>query len=191
MTECGEPTAGRLFVVWLVAVLVLPPPEVRATGLPKLWPSTANCTEPVGAGEVEVLVTVAVKLTGVPKTAGFCDDVTEVEVLAELTTWLGLSDPWLVLKLPSLFEYCAVTVCPDKLAGKVAVAWLIAVLLVGLAPVSGTGVPKGDPSTTNCTEPVGCAVEPAELSVTVAVKVTDWPKIEGFEEETTAVVVLA
>jgi hypothetical protein len=38
---------------------------------------------------------------------------------------------------------------------------------------------------------VGWAVEPAELSITVAVKVTDCPNTEGFADEVTAVVVLA
>jgi hypothetical protein len=61
----------------------------------------------------------------------------------------------------------------------VAVAWLVAELLLLLAPVRVTGEPKLTPSTTNCTAPVGAAVEPAELSVTVAVKVTDWPKTDG------------
>jgi hypothetical protein len=73
----------------------------------------------------------------------------------------------------------------------VAVAWLVAVLVVLVAPVSGTGEPKGTLSTTNCTEPVGCAVEPAELSVTVAVKVTDCPETDGLDDESTPVDVLA
>jgi hypothetical protein len=39
----------------------------------------------------------------------------------------------------------------------------------------------------NCTVPVGV---PA-LLVTVAVNVTDWPKVEGLTEDVTAVVVVA
>jgi hypothetical protein len=54
-----------------------------------------------------------------------------------------------------------------------AVGSLVAVLLVLFAPERATGEPKLLPSTTNCTEPVGAPVEPAEVLLTVAVKVTD------------------
>ena len=40
------------------------------------------------------------------------------------------------------------------------------------------------------TVPVGVP-EPGVLAVTVAVKVTDWPDLEGLSEETTIVVVSA
>ena len=40
------------------------------------------------------------------------------------------------------------------------------------------------------TVPVGVP-EPGALALTVAVKVTDWPKTEGLDEEATAVVVLS
>jgi hypothetical protein len=73
----------------------------------------------------------------------------------------------------------------------VVVAALVAVLLLLLAPVRVTGEPKFTPSTTNCTAPVGWAVEPAEVSTTVAVKVTDSPNTDGFADETTAVLVVA
>jgi hypothetical protein len=42
----------------------------------------------------------------------------------------------------------------------------------------------------NVTVPVGVP-EPGEVTVTIAVKVTDWPKTDGFTEELTAVVVAA
>jgi hypothetical protein len=74
---------------------------------------------------------------------------------------------------------------------RVAVAWLVAELLFGLTPVRATGEPKFTPSTTNCTAPVGATVEPPELSVTVAVKVTDWPKVDGFSDDCTVVIVAA
>ena len=45
-------------------------------------------------------------------------------------------------------------------------------------------------STANWTEPVGVPV-PGATAATVAVKLTDWPKVEGFCDEATAVVVLA
>jgi hypothetical protein len=62
---------------------------------------------------------------------------------------------------------------------------------VAVGPVSATGEPKGAPSTTNCTAPVGVAVDPAEVSETVAVKVTACPETDGFDDEATAVVVSA
>ena len=85
----------------------------------------------------------------------------------------------------------AVTECGDPDTDNVAVAALVAVLVVLEAPAKGTGEPKLTPSTTNWTEPVGCAMEPAELSVTVAVKVTGTPKTAGLEDELTVVVVEA
>src|SRR5262245_22563265 len=62
-----------------VAELVATPPA-RAIGLPKLLPSTLNCTLPLGVPPVPV--TVAVNVTGWPKTEGFAEELTEV---AELT----------------------------------------------------------------------------------------------------------
>jgi hypothetical protein len=38
-------------------------PATSATGEPKFDPSTTNCTEPVGVGDVCVLLTVAVNVT--------------------------------------------------------------------------------------------------------------------------------
>ena len=57
--------------------------------------------------------------------------------------------------------------------------------LVATPPTSVTAVPKLDPSTRNCTVPVGVPLD----EVTVAVKVIDWPKAEGFAEEASAVAV--
>ena len=55
--------------------------------------------------------------------------------------------------------------------------------------VTLTGEPKFVPSTANCTvPPLSNVPEPA---TTAAVKVTAWPKAEGFAEELTVVVVLA
>jgi hypothetical protein len=55
-----------------------------------------------------------------------------------------------------------------------------------LPPVeSGTGEPKLDPSTRNWTEPVGGVLPDA--GVTSAVKLTNPPYVDGFEEELTEV----
>src|SRR5258707_1310176 len=55
------------------------------------------------------------------------------------------------------------------------------------------GVPIGVPLSKKVTVPVGeaAAVLPGALTVTVAVKVTVWPKTEGLEEAVTTVVVSA
>ena len=53
-----------------------------------------------------------------------------------------------------------------------------------------TGAPKFEPLIWNCTEPVGMPA-PASCGATEAVKVTESPKLEGFLEEETVVVVAA
>ena len=53
-----------------------------------------------------------------------------------------------------------------------------------------TGLPKLEPSMTNWTVPVRVPA-PGETGLTVAVKVTDWPKTMGLVDEVTVVVVLA
>ena len=74
--------------------------------------------------------------------------------------------------------------CGEPLTVSVVVA-----ALVTLPLESATAEPKFVPSTTNCTVPVGVPVLPLELSATVAVKVTDWPKVDGLTEDVTVVVV--
>ena len=51
-------------------------------------------------------------------------------------------------------------------------------------------VPIGVAPSLNVTVPVGVPV-PGAVAITVAVKVTDWPKTEGLTEEITTAVVLA
>ena len=54
---------------------------------------------------------------------------------------------------------------------------------VAIPPDNATGEPTFVPSTANCTVPV------AVFGDIVAVKVTDWPDVDGFCEEDTDVVV--
>jgi hypothetical protein len=131
----------------------------------------------------EVLATVAVNVTDCPRIDGFNEEVTVVEVGAGLTVWLRV--PELPLKLPSVFVYTALMVCGEPLTLKVAVAPLVPVTAAP-DPDSGTAAPNATPSTENWTEPVGVAVSP-EVLATVAVNVTDCPKIDGFTEEVTVV----
>ena len=58
----------RLGVAGLVAL-----PDERATGAPRLVPSTVNWTLPEGA--LPVLVTLALKVTAWPTTDGLADDL--------------------------------------------------------------------------------------------------------------------
>ena len=104
-----------------------------------------------------------------------------------MTIWFSV--PELPLKAPSVFVYTALMVCGEPLTFRAAVALLEAIATVP-DPESGTAEPNDIPSTENCTVPVGVAVVPPVL-VTVAVKVTDCPKIDGFTEEVTVVVVVA
>jgi hypothetical protein len=52
-------------------------------------------------------------------------------------------------------------------------------------------VPMVVPLSLNVTVPVGVPVLPVELSATVALNVTDAPELDGLDEETSVVVVVA
>src|SRR5438067_1534101 len=64
------------------------------------------------------------------------------------------------------------------------------VLTVATPPLRDTGEPKLDPSTMNCTEPVGVP-RPVSGVAMVAVKVTGWFKSDGLAEAVRVVVVKA
>jgi hypothetical protein len=108
------------------------------------------------------------------------EELTAVKVGAGLTIWPTV--PELPLKLPSAFEYTALTVCGEPLTARVAIAPLLTEALAP-EPDSCTAAPKGTPSIENWTEPVGVAAP--VVSVTVAVNVTDCPKVDGLAEEVT------
>ena len=57
------------------------------------------------------------------------------------------------------------------------------VLSVALPPLNATGAPRFATPSLNCTVPVGL------LPVTVAVKVTDCPTVDGLSEDSATVVV--
>src|SRR5258705_454250 len=141
--------------------------------------------EPVGVAVLipvpAVLATVTVKVTDCPTIEGLAEEVTVVEVGAGLTVWFRF--PELPLKFLSVFVYTALMICGEPLTLSVAVALLVAIAAVP-DPDSGTAAPNGTPSTENWTEPVGVAVVVPAL-VTVAVKVIDCPKIDGFTGEVT------
>src|ERR1019366_1606602 len=126
--------------------------------------------------------TVAVNLTDCPKTEGFTDEATVVEVGAGLTAWLRV--PELPLKPPSVFVYTALMVCGEPLTVRGAVAPLVAVA-VAPDPDSVTA-PNGTPSMERWPERVGVAVAPEVLSAG-GVKVRACDETDGFSEEVTVV----
>ena len=66
------------------------------------------------------------------------------------------------------------------------------VLIEKLAdPALREAVPSVVVPSLKVTEPVGVPLLPAEVSLTVAVNVTDWPDTEGFTLEATVVEVVA
>ena len=68
-----------------MAPLVALPPEI-VTGDPKLVPSIANCTVPLGVPVPgAVALTAAVNVTDWPNTEGLLEELTDVVVLARLT----------------------------------------------------------------------------------------------------------
>src|SRR6516225_5846687 len=69
---------------------------LNGTGPPRFWPSTENCTVPVGVPVAGAFgETLAVKSTAVPKADGLCDEVTAVVVSAvvEVPVAAMLSSP--------------------------------------------------------------------------------------------------
>ena len=100
MTFC-VPLAGTplyVAVIWsaprgrVVNVSLAFPPE-SVTEPSMVWPCV-NVTVPV-AVTPDAVVTLAVSVTDWPNTDGFLDEVREVALVTEFTTWL--SDPTLVL----------------------------------------------------------------------------------------------
>jgi len=84
---CGEPLTLRVEIAPLVAVAAAPDPDT-ATGAPEAAPSIKNWTEPVGVAGPDVLTTVAVNVTDCPKIDGLTEEVTVVEVVAQV----GIAD---------------------------------------------------------------------------------------------------
>jgi hypothetical protein len=137
-----------------------------------------NVTVPVGLPEPGgTALTAAVKVTTWPNTEGLTEDARAVLLPAWFTVWLSVL---LVLpeKLPSP-PYTALIKCvaapkPDV----VRLAWSLAFN----KPVPSVAAPS-----LNVTVPV--SVEGTAL--TVAVKVTDCPNMDGFRDEATVVELLA
>jgi hypothetical protein len=97
------------------------------------------------------------------------------------TVWVKSADV-LVRKFPSPLYSAVITCGPTD---KKAIAPLVA-----LPPLKLTDKPKSDPSSLNCTVPLGVP-DPGALALTVAVNVMLCPNTDGFEREFTDVVVLS
>jgi len=120
--------------------------------------------------------TAAVNMTGWLNTEGFADELTVVEVEALFTTCAAA--------FPLLFAH---PVAPVKAAVMVWLATLNAVVLNDACPDPSTGT--FDARTVAPSEKVTVPTGTPAPEVVVEVKVTDWPKIEGFGEELAVVVV--
>jgi hypothetical protein len=141
---------------------------------PSVTVPSLNVTPPVGVPAVEVTLTVNV--TDCPYVDGFSDEIiAEVVVAALFTVCVRIGDV-----LPVKFvspAYTAVIECEPP--AKVEVANVA-------DPPLRAFVPSDVVPFLNVTLPVGV---PEVAGVTVAVNVTDCPKLDGFSDEPTAVVV--
>ena len=124
----------------------------------------------VPLGVPEPLLTVAVNVTGFPNTAGFCDEATDMLVAIPLTTWLSTLDV-LGSKVASPWYAAAIECVPTTSD---------AVEIEALPAASRVPLPMEVVPSKKSTVPVGVPPVP----VTVAVKVTDCPAVEGLSEET-------
>ena len=83
----------------MVTIVALPVPS--SVPVPTVVAPSLNVTVPVGIpAPGDVAVTVAVRVTDWPKTVGFAEEVTVVEVLVLFTVCVRAAEV-LVLKLPS------------------------------------------------------------------------------------------
>lgn len=150
-------------------VKVAVPPDKVPVPIPA--PPSENVTVPVGVPDP--LLTVAVNVTDVPNDDGFSEEMTVVLVGIPLTTWFSAVDV-LGSKVASPW-YAAVIECvPETSAEVESEAWpaFNVPLPIEVAPSKKTTVPVGVP-----------------VPLTVAVKVTDCPAVEGFKSEITEVLV--
>ncbi len=136
-----------------------------------------NVTVPAGTPlPGAVAVTTAVNVTDWLNTDGLADELTAVEVEALFTTCAAA--------FPLLFAH---PVAPVKAAEIVWLATLSAVVLNDAWPEPSTGTL--DAKTVAPSEKVTVPTGTPLPEVVVEVKVTDWPKTEGFGDELAVVVV--
>src|SRR6185503_19247792 len=181
---CGEPATVSAAVehwAWPEAL------TARLLQLAIAVPSALNVTLPSAFGlpaPRPVPVTVAVKVTDSPNVEGFGLELRAVEVVRLLTVCPPGSVPVLSAKLAP-FRYSAVMTCGEPATVSAAVehwAWPAALTATVLQLAIAV------PSALNVTLPSALGLPtPSPVPVTVAVKVTDSPNVEGFLFELTAV----
>jgi len=152
-------------------------PDPFKLPVPSVTASSRNVTVPVGV-PVVVGVTVAVKVTDCPNTDGFVAEESAVSVAPGLTVCVRAADV-LPAKLASP-PYTAVM-------GWVPTVSVVVVKVATAAPFS-VPVPRVVPPSLNVTVPVG--VPAPAVTVNVAVNVTDCPKLDGFTEEVSALLIV-
>ncbi|GAA5610959.1 hypothetical protein Spla01_02106 [Streptomyces platensis] len=155
------------------------PPTSGAVSVPPPVPLMTKVTVPVGMPEPGGTgATVAVKVTGCPKTDGSGNEVTVVVVGVRTccTVCVSVPDDALNCALP---PYVAVMRWVPGLR--------LLVVTVAVPPTSGAvSVPPPPPAMTKVTVPVGVPA-PGATGATVAVMVTGCPKFEGSGDEVTTV----
>lgn len=173
--------------MWLptakVEVVKVAWPEVRARLAARTLMPSWKLTVPVGVPEPgAAAVIVAVKVTFCPNTEGFAVELTETVLVSWFTTCGDAeSSPLLGRKLPSP-EYDAVIVWLPSPSEE----------MVNVACPEESVTPEAnvvDPSV-KIAVPVGVPAAGA-TALTVAVKVTVWPKTDGCVEEVIVVVLEA
>ena len=155
-----------------VAVVKVATPAVSVP-VPSAVTPSLNVTVPLGV-PVAVLVTVAVNITDCPTLEGLSDEVKAVDDAFLFTTWLTAVEV-LVRKVASP-PYTAVMEWVPAVSAEVEKVATPAVSV----PVPSTAAPS-----LKVTVPLGV---PVAVLLTVAVKVTDCPTLEGLSEEVNAVV---
>jgi hypothetical protein len=161
--ECGPAARAEMETEACFALSVV---------LPMTFAPSKNWTVPVG---VPVAVTVAVKVTDCPVVDGFAEELTAVLVAWPVAFTVCVSAAEVLPRKAASPRYLAVIECEPAASTEVEnVAW----------PALSVAVPMTLAPSNNWTVPVGVPVP-----VTVAVKVTACPAVDGFAEDVTAVLV--
>jgi hypothetical protein len=148
-------------------------PDAFSVPVPTLVFPSKNVTVPVGTPPAPE--TVAVKLTACPNADGLSEEASVVVVAARFTVCVNTGEVLAAkFKLP---PYTAVIVCaPTERAAVPKLAW---------PEAFSVAVPSEVAPSLNVTRPIGTPL----LELTVAVKATDWPNVDGLSAEMSAVVV--
>jgi hypothetical protein len=170
--ECGPAVSA------LVENVAMPP--LMATALPSCVAPSKKLSVPVRVPAV-LEVAVAVNVTLCPTGDGFSEEVTAVVVAASgaAFTTCETADDVLVANVPSPL-YLAVMECVPCVSAVVE--------RVAMPPLIATALPNCVAPSKKLMVPVSV---PAVFDVAVAVNVIPCPTVDGFNEEVTAVVVVA